>query len=381
MVELKKITIDGFKSFRHVEIELGRINVLIGANGSGKSNLLSFFDLLLAMINSHLKWYVLRNGLGHTFLHYGPRKTQEVSARIEFSSAAGEMAYSFRLGWGRHEDSLVLLEEATEQRQGPGDKFQKVIINDGSTESRLAEAAREGGSLVAADLWRKINRCGVFQFFDTSADARIRQGQGSEDSSSLHRDAGNLAIYLVEIQSGHAQRYRRIIENIRMVAPFFDDFELLHPAFFDTPTPNPKYLLNWKEQGQDVVFGPHQLPDGLLRFIALTTVLSQPLEMLPALLIIDEAELGLHPAAITQLGAMIRQASHHCQVLLATQSVTLVNEFEPEDLMVIERNQDRETGEWPTEIKRLEPARLEPWLEDYSLGELWEKNVLGGRPS
>jgi predicted ATPase len=380
MAELKKITIDGFKSFRHVEIELGRINVLIGANGSGKSNLLSFFDLLLAMINSHLKWYVLRNGLGHTFLHYGPRKTQELCARIEFSSTAGDIAYSFRLGWGRHEDSLVLLEEAVEQRQGPDTQFQKVIINDGSTESRLAEAAREGGYPVTGDLWHNLNNCGVFQLFDTSAVARIRQGHASEDSSSLHRDAGNLAVILLAIQSGHAQRYHRIIETIRMVAPFFDDFQLIHPEILDTPPPNPMFMLNWKEQGQDVIFGPHQLPDGLLRFIALTSTLLQPEKRMPGVMIIDEPELGLHPLALNILGALIRETSHRCQIIIATQSARLVDEFEPEHLLVAQRQLDPVSREHPTEFKRLDPETLKVWMDDYSLGELWEKNIFGGRP-
>lgn len=132
--------------------------------------------------------------------------------------------------------------------------------------------------------------------------------------------------------------------------------------------------LRWREAGHDEDFNCHQLSDGSLRFIALATLLLQPESNLPAIVIIDEPELGLHPYAITLLASMIHHASQYRQVIVATQSPALLDHFQPDDVIVVERP-GRET-----EFKRLEPAALAEWLEEYTLSELWDKNVFGGRP-
>ncbi len=163
--------------------------------------------------------------------------------------------------------------------------------------------------------------------------------------------------------------YRRIIATIRLAAPHFGDFEL-EPSKLN---PN-RILLNWKEIGSEYLFGPHQLPDGLLRFMALTTLFLQPEDEIPNIIVIDEPELGLHPYALNILIGMVRKVSHRAQVILATQSVSVLDQFETENIIVVERI------EGSTRFKRPDPKKLESWLEEYSLGELWEKNVIGGRP-
>ena len=116
------------------------------------------------------------------------------------------------------------------------------------------------------------------------------------------------------------------------------------------------------------------ISDGTLRCIALFTALGQPVESLPAFLSIDEPELGLHPAALGILASLVRSTSTHAQILLATQSPALLDLFDPQDVVVAERAQGATT------FRRLDPDQLAGWLEDYSLSELYDKNVLGGRP-
>jgi predicted ATPase len=163
--------------------------------------------------------------------------------------------------------------------------------------------------------------------------------------------------------------YRNIVETIRLVAPFFDDF-VLRPS----PLNPDKIRLEWREKGSDAYFNAHALSDGTLRFISLATLLLQPPDQLPTTILLDEPELGLHPYAINVLGGLLRSTALDTQIIVSTQSVTLVNQFDPEDLVIVER----ENG--ASIFRRPDETEIEGWLEGYSLGELWEKNVLGGRP-
>lgn len=130
--------------------------------------------------------------------------------------------------------------------------------------------------------------------------------------------------------------------------------------------------LEWEEKDSDMYLDATNLSDGTLRFIALATLLLQP--NLPHTIIIDEPELGLHPAAINKLGALIKRASAKNQLIIATQSIELINNFSIDDLIIVERNNNQST------FSRLNEEDFSNWREEYSVGELWEKNVIGGRP-
>jgi len=162
-----------------------------------------------------------------------------------------------------------------------------------------------------------------------------------------------------------------MIRYIRRVIPRFEDF-VLEPFLIN----NDYIQLNWKETESNYIFGPHQLSDGSLRFIALVSLLLQPPDTCPSFIIIDEPELGLHPSAISSFAGMVNSASKHNAIILATQSTNLIDEFQPDQIMIVERHQERRCSE----LKRLNDEKLKEWIERYSISELWEKNVIGGRP-
>jgi predicted ATPase len=344
MNRLTKLRIEGFKSIRSAEIELQPLNVLIGANGAGKSNLVSFFSLLDAVNHGRLPDYVGQEGGAHSILYRGPKRTLQVDSKIDFESVPPD---------GRLPEDRYLLLRCT---YGAADTL--VPNLGGKSPIPWFPGAEVMGSFR------------VFQFHDTSKESRIRQNGYISDNRQLQRDGGNLAAFLYRLQQTNESSYGRIVATIQQVTPFFHNFNLAPDAL------NPRnILLNWRERGSDYLLGPHQLSDGSLRGMALIALLLQPEEELPDVILIDEPELGLHPAALRVLASLLRSVSVHSQIIVATQSVPLVNRFEPEDIVVVERGEDGTT------FHRQNSERLREWLDEYTLGELWEKNVIGGRPS
>ena len=190
------------------------------------------------------------------------------------------------------------------------------------------------------------------------------------DNRYLREDGSNLAAFLYRLGKKERASYDMIVRTVRLVAPFFDDFVLEPQALNED-----KIRLQWRHRGSDAYFDASSLADGSLRFMALATLLLQPADLQPSVILLDEAELGLHPYAVTILCSLGKQCSENKQVVLATQSPLVVDHFEPEDVLVADRVDGR------TDLQRLEQDRLAKRLQDYSLGELWQKNELGGRPT
>jgi predicted ATPase len=384
MITLKRIALSGYKSIREMELELRPVNVLIGENGAGKSNLVSFLRLIRQMMAKRLSTFIAESGRASSLLFYGPRRTPRIRARLDFESKSDIVAYEFELAHAPSdtlffdpEDVLVLGPERIEHGvvkviHSSGAVVggrERIGFNRGGRESLLPDAPAEV-SAIGREIWSVLSECHVFHFQDVSSKSRLRQSVDIHNNRCLQHDGGNLAALLYRLRQTEPTAYRRIVETIRQIAPWFDDFAI-KPLALD-PT---KVHLEWRERGSDEPFYPHQLPDGALRAMAMVTLLLQPEKDLPRLLVIDEPELGLHPYAINVLAGLVEGASHHCQVILATQSVPLLEQFDPEDVVVVEREEGAST------FKRLRSEDLQDWLEDYSLGELWQKNVFGGGPA
>lgn len=367
MPSLKRIRLEGFKSIKEMDLELRSLNVLIGANGAGKTNFISAFALLNQIAEENLQNFVAESGGANRLLYFGQKVTDEILIDLGFERNGYETnGYKARLKPAAG-DRLFFAEETC---WGIGAGFPKpyeVPLGQGHKESRLQEEIRADRGKIASYLLRGLKSWRVYHFHDTSRKAGIKQTAKIDDNSSLRADASNLAPFLYLLQEKHPKEYDLIVDTIRLAAPFFDTFVL-------RPNPlNPDTIkLEWRERASNEYFDADSLSDGTLRFICLATLLLQP--ALASAILIDEPELGLHPYAITLLADMIRNAAAKAQVILSTQSVSLVNHFQPEDVIVVDRDLKQST------FRRLEKQELQSWLEDYGLGELWEKNVIGGRP-
>jgi predicted ATPase len=366
--KLQRVILKGFKSIKEMDLELNPLNVLIGANGVGKSNLVSFFKMLNEMMAKRLQQYIGTTGRAQSILHFGPKVTLQMEAQLQFEVANGVDTYAMRL-FHAAGDTLVYAEERLSFRQTGSTYTRSVSLGSGHEETLIGQKAEEGNK--TAKVFRHLlHNCRVYHFHDTSPTARVRLHCYIGDNRWLMPDAGNLAAFLLRLREEHGGSvYHRIVKTIRLIAPFFDDFDLA-PA-----SPNKKDIsLNWRDKGSDQVFGPHQLSDGTLRAMCLVTLLMQPEEELPELIIVDEPELGLHPYALNLVAALFKKASHHTQVLVSTQSSSFLDNFDPQDIVVVSRegNESRFT--------RPDGAKLEAWLDEYTIGEVWEKNVIGGGP-
>lgn len=356
MKTLRKVKIEGFKSIESTELLLGDLNVVIGANGSGKSNLIGVFRLLERVLSHNLQMYVASEP--DRLLHHGRKKTAALSLDFAFD----KNSYGFKLKAAQ--DTMIFEYEKVDY-SGYWEYGEPIAV--GHKESKLEEAAQSYHNKIPKHVFPKVRNLVVYHFHDTSDTSPAKQTCDLSDNRSFRPDAGNLPAYLYWLQEKHPVQFRHIEEHIRLVAPFFDRFELAPSRLNDQ-----KIKLEWRQKGSDAYFDAYSLSDGTIRFICLATLLLQPSP--PALILLDEPELGLHPFAIRILAEMIEAASKRVQVILATQSVTLLNNFEPKDVIVAENDGLKTT------FNRLDEEKLKQWLDEFSIGELWEKNVLGGRP-
>jgi predicted ATPase len=338
--------------------------VLIGANGAGKSNFVSFFWMLDEMVDQRLQVWTKKQGGAERILTFGVKETAQLTSFIEF----GINGYRFSLE-PTVEGAFIFTEE-TLYFKGPhyGEKW--ISLGKGHSEAKLKDRRENTVSGSVADYcYSSIASWNVFHFHDTSDTAGVKRLGPLHDNNYLRPDASNLAAFLYRLKKEHAYNYEQIRKVVRLAIPFFDDF-VLKPE--ELPTGEKQVRLLWSQMESDYALWPSQLSDGSIRFICLATALLQPDP--PSTVIIDEPELGLHPYGITLLGALMRSASKKMQLIVSTQSVPLLNEFSIDDLIIVERE------EGASVFKRLDEEEFKNWLADYTVGELWEKNILGGRP-
>ncbi len=371
MSKLDYITVRGYKSIASIEeLKPGPLTVLIGPNGSGKTNFLGVFSFLNAIRHGRLRTYVAKAGGADRVLHFGSRITAALHIHISFRNKAPY----------QHErnEYEIALEPSAADKLVPVSEF--VRFHDERSHDRPYEDEIHATSMweagismpdlqgTARSVKRRLAGLRLHHFHDTSATSPLKKMAQVNDNDHLRHDGSNLAAFLHLLREKHEHSYRAIVRTVRLVAPFFRDFTL-EPELEKPDT----ILLRWEHGGTDAYFDASSLSDGTLRFMALTTLLLQPNK--PSVIVLDEPELGLHPSAITLLASLMKKASTDAQVIVATQSALLLDHFEPEEVLVA----DRVDG--ATRFSRLDSARLQSWLEDYSLGQLWEKNEIGGRPT
>ena len=365
---IEKITLKGFKSIEHLEdFRLDKLNVLIGANGAGKSNFVSFFSLVREIAEGRLEKAINKAGGADIHLFLGPSITTTIEADLEF----GANGYKFSLEPST-DNRLIFDNERIVYHADPGMRTTSVDtpIGQGHSESKLKAHAKSGwNSEIAEHVYRAVSSWTVYHFHDTSPAALMRRDRPLRDWERYRDDASNIAPFLLNLKEDEAESYELIRDTVQLIAPFFDDF-LLRPQKRGN---DEQVRLEWRQKGSDFPFQPNQLSDGTMRFICLATALQQPEP--PATVVIDEPELGLHPYAISMLADLIKSAAERTQVIVSTQSATLLDYFDPGEIIVANRERGRSVFE------RLDAESLGEWLEDYSVGELWQKNVVRGGPT
>ena len=366
MTTLERITIRGFRSIRSIEdLELGDVNVLIGPNGSGKSNFIGAMTFLRQIQDGNLQSYVRRAGGAENLLHFGSGFTEEISIHISFTDLVNQ--YEINLE-PTETDSLYPYSEfvySWDRKAYPDRPCEERLFSHGN-EAAISERDLTG---VASRVRHQLRSWRLYHFDNAGQVSPMKRTTPLRNNRHLSARGSNLAAVLYLLEKKYQNSYRMIRDTVRLAAPFFDDF-ILEPDELNEDT----IRLEWRHKGMDDYFDASSLSDGTLRFMALATLLLQPERFRPSVILLDEPELGLHPFAITLLAELVHSVSDKTQVILATQSPILLDHFDTEDVLVAERVDDG------TELTRLDPESLEIWLEDYSLGQLWEKNEIGGRP-
>lgn len=350
---VNKIRIQGYKSFRDSSVDLGNLNLLIGSNGAGKSNFLSLFELLNNAFERRLVSYVATIGGVDKLLFQGRKATEKIDIKLLMNDNSYELIL-------QEADGKLLV---AEEKLGSDEDI--VSINSYAHETTIKNYNE---TTLGACIKKYLSDIRKFHFHDTGR----RSPFASEchvinDAYTLYSNGENIAPILFRIQREKPILYQRIIKIIQSIAPYFSDF------YFNV-SPADTLRLQWRDKYSEMIYGPNDLSDGTIRFIALVTLFMQP--VLPSVVVIDEPELGLHPVAIQKLAGLMSAASKKgCQIIAATQSADLIGNFSPENVMTV----DQEDGQ--TIINRLSNEDLGHWLNDYTLGDLWKQNIIkGGQP-
>ena len=352
MSKLNRIQLKGFKSILNIDLELQHLNLLIGPNGAGKSNFIDFFRFMNQLGQKDLQFFLALKGGSERFLHFGRQITEAIEIALLF-----ELNRYICTLVPDQTEKLIFQQEYCQRLTEASHK----LASRGNKESGLPEKLIEPANQIAGYLsdWQ------IYHFHDTSETAKVKQSGQLHDNERLRPQAENLAAFLFSIED--TAQYHQIVQTIQRVAPFFQNF-ILKPEKTD---PN-RIRLRWKQRGTNAYFDAHAFSDGTLRFICLTTLLLQP--HLPTMILLDEPELGLHPYAMQLLAGMMRSVANRSQIIASSQSVTLANQFEWSNLIIVEQVDNA------SQFKRLTEEKVKVWLEDYRIGDLWEKNLIGGTP-
>jgi predicted ATPase len=369
---LSRIEIKGYRSIKDLDLTLENLNVLIGANGSGKSNFISFFKLLNFSLDSPegLGEFVGRNGGANVLTHYGTDVTPTIEAQLHFSTKSGANRYSVELGFVVGNRLFFKNETIRFDRNDISTKAPLIPLGGGGSSSRLLQIEKDdpqyGKYNQTVSVIRNIMRnWRFFQFHNTSENSFVRSPGDARDDNYLRSDGRNLATVLASLQDNKTSVFNEIVSVVKQIAPYISDITV-EDVFLSKSK-----AIKWKENGHpDYVFDASQMSDGTLRALALVTLLLLPEK--PSLICIDEPELGLHPEAIVIVADLIKTAQKDVQMIISTQSPKFVDCFESNDIIVADRIA---AG---TQLTRLDYEKYKVWLDEYTISETWDTNVFGG---
>ena len=365
---IESVHIKGFRSLADVRLDrIPNPMVLLGTNGAGKSNVLRFFEMLKEMAHLRLGEFTLRQGGSDDQLFGGARLTQRIEATVFFRTTLGRSRVMFVLQHA-HPDQMTITGEQFRSLDPEDSENDAVYLFFDQPVGYESAFVQESGSSTADMRLRKaaglLADCAHYQFHDTSDCAPVKTRWDVEDNHRLLGHGGNLASVLLSLQKNEARRFDLICKQIALVVPDFNGFQNVEHYG--------KTILRWRSKATGKTIGAHLTSDGSLRCFQLVTLLNLPDALLPRIVLLDEPELGLHPAAVALISQMVKSLAGRRQVIVATQSPHFVDAFGLKEVVVLELRDGR------TEATKPDPSRFSRLLKDYSTGELWWKGVLGG---
>lgn len=361
VIMINEINVSGYKSIKESTIKLNNLNILIGENGAGKSNFLSIFNFINQIVDENLQRWVKLNGGADNILYYGRKVTDKVSIEIKFNNDK----YFIELSPTR---DILMIEKEFLSYTSPGGHLYDSSTTINKYESNLRREALLNPNDIPYKILESMRNWKIYHFHDTSINSPIKTLNKINETELLRANGSNLTSYLYFLKNHHPKNYLLIEKCIQLVAPYFDKFKL-EPDISN----NKVIYLKWFSKGFEHQMSIDDFSDGTLRFICYAALLQQPQELIPQTVIIDKPELGLHPKALELLASMIKTLANEKQIIISTQSVELINHFDIEDLIIVDRIKE------DSKFRRLEYQEFEQWLDDYSVGDLWNKNLLGGR--
>jgi predicted ATPase len=377
-----RLKVSGFRRLSDLNIKLRPLNVLIGANGVGKSSFLDVIDLLAASAGGNLQSTITNLG-GMPSLLTADGKTNGLSFTLWMDQEnASPLEYELRLV-SETVGYLIAHEHLIQQQNlslpgplkyidvnGPSVRYSR----DGTLaapnweykaqESALSQVPRtypeaEGFRRLLADVSE------VYHGLDVSVRSPVRTPQTLSPAKTPGIDGEELVSCLFTIRETARERFDAIEDALRAAFPAFERLDF-------PPVAAGRLTLTWREHGLASAFYASELSEGTLRFLWLATLLQSP--GLPNVTLIDETEVSLHPEMLRLLADLMREASARTQLIVATHSDRLVRFLEPKELIICDRNENGGmTARWADDLD------LGAWLEEYTLDQLWSNGVLGGR--
>ncbi len=389
----RRLTVKGLLSFgpKGIDLPLEPLNVLIGPNGSGKTNLLEALAVLQAAPGNLSEPFVT-DGIVE-WLWKGPNARDSCTIEVSIRDSSRSMKHSLTLT--HHAGHPVIKDERLESRTMPDQdddslRFRRSREDGWPTEAAgrfivdMRESESKPRNLILFDaayhpemsfvslvsppdfpeLWRlkeQYTRISLFRDWSFGPKAGSRQSPSAHDRADFLSEGGaNLPVVLSHF---HGESKARMVKALRQLSGDIMDFSC--------SVAGGRVLLFLTERGSRLIPAT-RLSDGTLRYLCLLAILLHPEP--PPLVAIEEPELGLHPDLLPTLADLLVDASQRTQLVVTTHSDILVDALteKPESIVVCEKHDGQ------TEMRRLDRNDLEKWLKDYRLGELWTSGELGG---
>jgi predicted ATPase len=377
----ENISVKGFRRLQHTELEMRALIVMIGANGSGKTSFLDILSMLAASASGNLRNILQLKGGLNEILTRGRAQELEIAISMKVPDAE-PLRYSLALS-PKGLSYEVRDETLTQQRKLNKSEPFKYIESHGldikyfQEGSGLLRPNWEHNPLETSlsqvpkmyrepeNLRKSLASCTYYGALDVSEKSPIRLPQAMRPAKLPGASGEDLVSCLYDLRETDQYRFE-MVENI--ISAAFPDFERLNFP----PVAAGTISMTWTDRNFPQPIYVHELSEGTLRFLWLVTLLQS--QSLTTVTLLDEPEVSLHPDLLRHLAYLMREASKHTQLIVATHSDRLIRFLNPHEVLIC----DLEEGE--AKMTWADSLNLDKWLEDYSLDQIWSMNVMGGRP-